>query len=291
LTDVGASALRRSEATAPTRSGGALFYFGPPVGSAGRGAETESLAVFAIPFPSAKLFSRVFFFRRSQKRKKSKVCFYQTALPTNDFPARSAAQCPTRWGVRRSERHAVTGIHSLGFTAKYNPQKNLPRLIDAFAVGKSEILRDHPQFAGAENCSLIGDFRWPEQSDLPPRPPRFCPVPRVQGEVWLFLGLWPRIQFKLARFFLFFFPRVTGRFSPVFPGPCLYEGCLVCRRLDRWPPTGTLGGASRASKPHPVRVARSVFGGPLLPLLVKSRKFFLNLLPAGIRSRFPLQKM
>jgi glycosyltransferase involved in cell wall biosynthesis len=43
------------------------------------------------------------------------------------------------------ERHAVTGPYVL-YAGAIKPQKNLPRLIEAFAVAKAE-LADHPEFA------------------------------------------------------------------------------------------------------------------------------------------------
>ena len=44
------------------------------------------------------------------------------------------------------ERHAVTGPYVL-YAGAIKPQKNLPRLIEAFAVAKAELAAAHPEFA------------------------------------------------------------------------------------------------------------------------------------------------
>jgi glycosyltransferase involved in cell wall biosynthesis len=102
------------------------------------------------------------------------------------------------------ERHAVTDPFVL-YAGNIKPQKNLPRLIEAFAVAKAD-LRDHPQFAGLK-LLLIGDSA-EEHSDLR----RAVLRSRVQGEV-RFLGFVPhsvlRVFYSRASAFLF---------------PSLYEG-------------------------------------------------------------------
>jgi glycosyltransferase involved in cell wall biosynthesis len=102
------------------------------------------------------------------------------------------------------ERHAVTDPFVL-YAGNIKPQKNLPRLIEAFAVAKAD-LRDHPQFAGLK-LLLIGDSA-EEHSDLR----RAVLRSRVQGEV-RFLGFVPhpvlRVFYSRAAAFLF---------------PSLYEG-------------------------------------------------------------------
>jgi glycosyltransferase involved in cell wall biosynthesis len=102
------------------------------------------------------------------------------------------------------ERHAVTGPFVL-YAGNIKPQKNLPRLIEAFAVAKAD-LRDHPQYAGLK-LLLIGDSA-EEHSDLR----RAVLRSRVQGEV-RFLGFVPhpvlRVFYSRASAFLF---------------PSLYEG-------------------------------------------------------------------
>jgi glycosyltransferase involved in cell wall biosynthesis len=102
------------------------------------------------------------------------------------------------------ERHAVTDPFVL-YAGNIKPQKNLPRLIEAFAVAKAD-LRDHPEYAGLK-LLLIGDSA-EEHSDLR----RAVLRSRVQGEV-RFLGFVPhsvlRVFYSRAAAFLF---------------PSLYEG-------------------------------------------------------------------
>jgi glycosyltransferase involved in cell wall biosynthesis len=102
------------------------------------------------------------------------------------------------------ERHAVTGPFVL-YAGNIKSQKNLPRLIEAFAVAKAD-LRDHPEFAGLK-LLLIGDAA-EEHSDLR----RAVLRSRLQGEV-RFLGFVPhqvlRVFYSRAKAFLF---------------PSLYEG-------------------------------------------------------------------
>jgi glycosyltransferase involved in cell wall biosynthesis len=107
-------------------------------------------------------------------------------------------------GDRVLERHAVTDPFVL-YAGNIKPQKNLPRLIEAFAVAKAD-LRDHPKYAGLK-LLLIGDSAQ-EHSDLR----RAVLRSRVQGEV-RFLGFVPhpvlRVFYSRASAFLF---------------PSLYEG-------------------------------------------------------------------
>jgi glycosyltransferase involved in cell wall biosynthesis len=102
------------------------------------------------------------------------------------------------------ERHAVTDPFVL-YAGNIKPQKNLPRLIEAFAVAKAE-LRDHPVFSNLK-LLLIGDSA-EEHSDLR----RAVLRSRVQGDV-RFLGFVPhpvlRVFYSRASAFLF---------------PSLYEG-------------------------------------------------------------------
>jgi glycosyltransferase involved in cell wall biosynthesis len=102
------------------------------------------------------------------------------------------------------ERHAVTDPFVL-YAGNIKPQKNLPRLIEAFAVAKAD-LRDHPLYAGLK-LLLIGDSA-EEHSDLR----RAVLRSRVQGDV-RFLGFVPhpvlRVFYSRAEAFLF---------------PSLYEG-------------------------------------------------------------------
>jgi glycosyltransferase involved in cell wall biosynthesis len=102
------------------------------------------------------------------------------------------------------ERHAVTDPFVL-YAGNIKPQKNLPRLIEAFAVAKAE-LRDHPRYAKLK-LLLIGDSA-EEHSDLR----RAVIRSRVQADV-RFLGFVPhsvlRVFYSRASAFLF---------------PSLYEG-------------------------------------------------------------------
>ncbi len=102
------------------------------------------------------------------------------------------------------ERHAVTDPFVL-YAGNIKPQKNLPRLIEAFAVAKAD-LRDHPKYSNLK-LLLIGDSA-EEHSDLR----RAVLRSRVQGEV-RFLGFVPhsvlRVFYSRASAFLF---------------PSLYEG-------------------------------------------------------------------
>jgi glycosyltransferase involved in cell wall biosynthesis len=95
-------------------------------------------------------------------------------------------------------RHAVTDPYVL-YAGNIKPQKNLPRLIEAFAVAKAE-LADDPRFAGLK-LLLIGDALT-EQSDLR----RAVVRSRVRGDV-RFLGFVPqtvlRVFYKRAAAFLF----------------------------------------------------------------------------------------
>jgi glycosyltransferase involved in cell wall biosynthesis len=102
------------------------------------------------------------------------------------------------------ERLAITDPFVL-YAGNIKPQKNLPRLIEAFAVAKGE-LRDHPVYSNLK-LLLIGDSAQ-EHSDLR----RAVLRSRVQGDV-RFLGFVPhsvlRVLYSRASAFLF---------------PSLYEG-------------------------------------------------------------------
>jgi glycosyltransferase involved in cell wall biosynthesis len=102
------------------------------------------------------------------------------------------------------ERHAVVDPFVL-YAGNIKPQKNLPRLIEAFAVAKAD-LRNHPKYSGLK-LLLIGDSA-EEHSDLR----RAVLRSRVQGDV-RFLGFVPhpvlRVFYSRASAFLF---------------PSLYEG-------------------------------------------------------------------
>src|ERR1700722_8616668 len=80
------------------------------------------------------------------------------------------------------ERHAVTDPFVL-YAGNIKPQKNLPRLMEAFAVAKSD-LRDHPKYANLK-LLLIGDSA-EEHSDLR----RAVLRSRLQADV-RFLGFVP----------------------------------------------------------------------------------------------------
>jgi len=102
------------------------------------------------------------------------------------------------------ERHAVNYPFVL-YAGKIRPQKNLARLIEAFAVAKAE-LRDHPELAGLK-LLMIGD-ELSKHADLR----RAVIRARIREDV-RFLGFVPypvlRVFYARARAFLF---------------PSLYEG-------------------------------------------------------------------
>src|SRR6202158_279208 len=102
------------------------------------------------------------------------------------------------------ERHAVTDPFVL-YAGNIKPQKNLPRLIEAFAIAKAD-LRDHPEYSNLK-LLLIGDSA-EEHSDLR----RAVLRSRLQNEV-RFLGFVAhsvlRVFYSRAAAFLF---------------PSLYEG-------------------------------------------------------------------
>ena len=106
---------------------------------------------------------------------------------------------------RTLERMAVTDPFVL-YAGNIKPQKNLPRLIEAFAVAKAE-LRDHPVFSKLK-LLLIGDAA-EEHSDLR----RAVLRSRLQGEV-RFLGFVPHPVLRV------FYSRERARFC----SPSLYEG-------------------------------------------------------------------
>src|ERR1700732_814716 len=107
-------------------------------------------------------------------------------------------------GDRVLERHALTDPFVL-YAGNIKPQKNLPRLIEAFAVAKAD-LRDHPVYSNLK-LLLIGDSA-EEHSDLR----RAVLRSRVQGEV-RFLGFAPHPVLRV------FYSRAPG-----FLVPSLYEG-------------------------------------------------------------------
>jgi glycosyltransferase involved in cell wall biosynthesis len=149
--------------------------------------------ILAVSYSSKRELSRVF---RVPERKIEVVYnalderFVREPMPTD--------------GDRVLERHAVTYPFVL-YAGNIKPQKNLPRLIEAFAVAKAD-LRDHPELSQLK-LLLIGDAA-DEHSDLR----RAVLRSRLQGEV-RFLGFVPqavlRVFYSRAKAFLF---------------PSLYEG-------------------------------------------------------------------
>src|SRR5260370_35428915 len=107
-------------------------------------------------------------------------------------------------GDRVLERHAVTDPFVL-YAGNIKPQKNLPRLIEAFAVAKPD-LREHPKYSKLK-LLLIGDSA-EEHSDLR----RAVLRSRVQADV-RFLGFVPHPVL------LVFYSRASA-----FLFPSLYEG-------------------------------------------------------------------
>ena len=132
------------------------------------------------------------------------------------------------------ERLAVTDPFVL-YAGNIKPQKNLPRLIEAFAVAKAD-LRDHPVYSNLK-LLLIGDSA-EEHSDLR----RAVLRSRVQGDV-RFLGFVPhpvlRVFYSRASAFLF---------------PSLYEGFGL-------PPLEAMAHGAPVLTFERVLVAGSVFAG------------------------------
>lgn len=149
--------------------------------------------VMAVSHSSRRELSRVF----DVPEQKIEVVY-------NALDERFVGEPVSEQADRILERHAVTDPFVL-YAGNIKPQKNLPRLIEAFAVTKAD-LRDHPRYAGLK-LLLIGDSA-EEHSDLR----RAVLRSRVQGEV-RFLGFVPypvlRVFYSRASAFLF---------------PSLYEG-------------------------------------------------------------------
>jgi glycosyltransferase involved in cell wall biosynthesis len=175
----------------------------PPVGATplvqagrlyfARRALARADRIFAVSHSSKRELARVF----GVPEKKIEVVY-------NALDERFLREPMPNDADRVLERHAVTDPFVL-YAGNIKPQKNLPRLIEAFAVAKAD-LRDHPQYAGLK-LLLIGDSA-EEHSDLR----RAVLRSRVQGEV-RFLGFVPhpvlRVFYSRAAAFLF---------------PSLYEG-------------------------------------------------------------------
>lgn len=175
----------------------------PPVGATplvqagrlyfARRALARADRIFAVSHSSKRELSRVF----GVPEKKIEVVY-------NALDERFLREPMPNDADRVLERHAVTDPFVL-YAGNIKPQKNLPRLIEAFAVAKAN-LRDHPEYAGLK-LLLIGDSA-EEHSDLR----RAVLRSRVQGEV-RFLGFVPhsvlRVFYSRAAAFLF---------------PSLYEG-------------------------------------------------------------------
>jgi glycosyltransferase involved in cell wall biosynthesis len=175
----------------------------PPVGATplvqagrlyfARRALARADRIFAVSHSSKRELARVF----GVPEKKIEVVY-------NALDERFLREPMPNDADRVLERHAVTDPFVL-YAGNIKPQKNLPRLIEAFAVAKAD-LRDHPQYAGLK-LLLIGDSA-EEHSDLR----RAVLRSRVQGEV-RFLGFVPhsvlRVFYSRASAFLF---------------PSLYEG-------------------------------------------------------------------
>ena len=175
----------------------------PPVGAAplvqagrlyfARRALARANRIMAVSHSSKRELSRVF----GVAEEKIEVVY-------NALDERFLREPMPNDGDRVLERHAVRDPFVL-YAGNIKPQKNLPRLIEAFAVAKAD-LRDHPQFSWLK-LLLIGDSA-EEHSDLR----RAVLRSRVQGEV-RFLGFVPhpvlRVFYSRASAFLF---------------PSLYEG-------------------------------------------------------------------
>src|SRR5258706_15922903 len=117
----------------------------PPVGATplvqagrlyfARGALARANRIMAVSHSSKRELSRVF----GVPEEKIEVVY-------NALDERFQREPMPTDGDRVLERHAVIDPFVL-YAGNIKPQKNLPRLIEAFAVAKAD-LREHPQFAG-----------------------------------------------------------------------------------------------------------------------------------------------
>jgi glycosyltransferase involved in cell wall biosynthesis len=181
LTDV----LSPPPGLSATLQAGRLFF--------ARRALARADCIIAVSHSSKRELSRVF----DVPEKKIEVVY-------NALDERFLRESMSTDADRILERMAVTDPFVL-YAGNIKPQKNLPRLIEAFAVAKSE-LRDRPEYANLK-LILIGDSA-EEHSDLR----RAVLRSRLQADV-RFLGFVPhsvlRVFYSRASAFLF---------------PSLYEG-------------------------------------------------------------------
>src|ERR1700732_1086310 len=133
----------------------------PPVGATplvqagrlyfARRALARADRIFAVSHSSKRELARVF----GVPEKKIEVVY-------NALDERFVREPVPNDAARVLERHAVTDPFVL-YAGNIKPQKNLPRLIEAFAVAKAD-LRDHPVYSNLK-LLLIGDSA-EEHSDL-----------------------------------------------------------------------------------------------------------------------------
>ncbi len=187
--------------------------FAPPVGAAGpvqtgrlffaRRALMRADHIFAVSHSSKRDLSRAF------RIPETKISVVYNAVDERFLTEPLSADAD-----RILERHAVNSPYVL-YAGNIKPQKNLPRLIEAFAVAKAE-LRDHPEFSQLK-LLVIGEAltRHPDLR-------RAVIRARVHEDV-RFLGFVPhavlRVFYSRASAFLF---------------PSLYEGFRICRRWRPW---------------------------------------------------------
>jgi glycosyltransferase involved in cell wall biosynthesis len=118
--------LSPESGTTPVVQAGRMFF--------ARRAVRRANHIFAVSHSSKRELARSFHISESR----ISVCYNAVNERFLNEPLPADAD-------RILERHAVTGPYVL-YAGAIKPQKNLPRLIDAFAVAKAE-LANHPQFA------------------------------------------------------------------------------------------------------------------------------------------------
>jgi glycosyltransferase involved in cell wall biosynthesis len=118
--------MSRESGATPIVQAGRLFF--------ARRAVRRANHIFAVSHSSKREVARTFGISESR----ISVCY-------NAVNERFLSEPLPADADRILERHAVTGPYVL-YAGAIKPQKNLPRLIDAFAVAKAE-LAGHPEFA------------------------------------------------------------------------------------------------------------------------------------------------
>jgi glycosyltransferase involved in cell wall biosynthesis len=178
--------MERQAGISPLAQAGARFF--------ARLAARRANHIFAVSYSTKREVARTFHI--SESRISVVYNAVEERFLTDPLPADAD---------RILERHAVTGPYVL-YAGAIKPQKNLPRLIEAFAVAKAELAAENPEFAQLK-LLVIGEApaRHAELRSAVVRA-------RVREDV-RFLGFLPqpvlRVFYARARAFLF---------------PSLYEG-------------------------------------------------------------------